>query len=444
MDNLARSTTARATWRRRGLGSLAVAGAAIALSAASAGAKGGSSVTVTTSAVASGSLVPGQVTIANDGAKAITVSAVRSALEVRFASGVTPPALPIGSTSGWYLVASASLPAPGVLDANTSRSLSFVLDTCGAGVGGFAGAKDMRSVATVTAGQAYSARSLSFALPARCPLCGNGVLEVGEQCDQGAAGGACCASTCRFRANGVQCSDGNGCTLSDQCQAGVCTGGAPIACTAADQCHTAGTCNPATGLCSNPAAPNAASCDDRNACTRSDTCQAGVCRGGDPVTCSAGDQCQDARCDAATGGCITQPRVDGSECMDGDACSVGDHCNAGACVSGAARDCDDRLSCTDDGCEPATGCANAAAECDGCDAGQCAACGGACDAAQGQCEERCWASFMSCLSGCTTTYCAPFCQVDLNRCITACPTADLCRATCDAGNACAPGCTEAP
>ncbi len=37
------------------------------------------------------------------------------------------------------------------------------------------------------------------------------------------------------------------------------------------------------------------------------------------------------------------------------------------------------------------------------------------------CEDRCWNAFLSCLSHCTTTYCAPFCQVDLGRCFDFCP-----------------------
>jgi len=37
------------------------------------------------------------------------------------------------------------------------------------------------------------------------------------------------------------------------------------------------------------------------------------------------------------------------------------------------------------------------------------------------CADNCWASFFACLDGCTSTYCAPFCQVDLGRCLDACP-----------------------
>jgi hypothetical protein len=46
---------------------------------------------------------------------------------------------------------------------------------------------------------------------------------------------------------------------------------AGVTCTAVDQCHSAGTCNPATGVCSNPSKANGTSCNDGNACTQTDT-----------------------------------------------------------------------------------------------------------------------------------------------------------------------------
>ena len=60
--------------------------------------------------------------------------------------------------------------------------------------------------------------------------------------------GTCAVTT------GGSCNDGNACTQTDTCQAGVCTGANPVDLRrASDQCHVAGTCNPATGACSNPA-----------------------------------------------------------------------------------------------------------------------------------------------------------------------------------------------
>jgi hypothetical protein len=79
--------------------------------------------------------------------------------------------------------------------------------------------------------------------------------------------------------NGTTCNDGNACTRTDTCQAGACVGGSPVACAPADQCHVAGICDPATGVCSQPAKPDGSRCDDGDACTTGDTCQARRGRG---------------------------------------------------------------------------------------------------------------------------------------------------------------------
>src|SRR5207244_149904 len=115
------------------------------------------------------------------------------------------------------------------------------------------------------------------------------------------------------RPDGSACNDGNACTQTDTCRAGACVGTEPVACTASDQCHTAGTCNPATGTCSNPAKPDGASCNDGNACTQTDTCQSASCVGSEPVVCTALNQCHTAgTCDPATGMCSNPTRQDGT------------------------------------------------------------------------------------------------------------------------------------
>jgi uncharacterized repeat protein (TIGR01451 family) len=87
-------------------------------------------------------------------------------------------------------------------------------------------------------------------------------------------------AACAHVNNTAPCSDGNACTSNDACQGGVCTGSIPVVCTASDQCHLAGTCNPSTGACSNPPAQDGTACDDTDACTLNDTCRAGVCQSG--------------------------------------------------------------------------------------------------------------------------------------------------------------------
>jgi len=161
------------------------------------------------------------------------------------------------------------------------------------------------------------------------------------------------------KANGVACSDGNACTQSDTCQAGACTGANPVTCVASDQCHLAGTCNTSTGVCSNPAKADGASCSDANACTQSDTCQSGTCIGANPVTCVASDACHLAgTCNTSTGVCSNPAKADGSSCADATVCNGAETCTAGTCVAGTAPAMDDGNPCTADSCNAVTGVAH--------------------------------------------------------------------------------------
>src|SRR5262249_9789834 len=137
---------------------------------------------------------------------------------------------------------------------------------------------------------------------------------------------ACTADSCSATgtcvnsavANGTTCSDGNACTQSDTCQAGACVGSNPVVCTAQDQCHQAGAGDPASGVCTNPALADGNSCNDGNACTQSDSCVAGACVGSNPVVCTAQDQCHQAgACDPTSGACTNPVVADGNSCDDG-------------------------------------------------------------------------------------------------------------------------------
>ena len=112
---------------------------------------------------------------------------------------------------------------------------------------------------------------------------------------------------------GTACDDGNACTQTDTCQGWTCGGSNPVQCTASDQCHNAGTCNIATGTCSNPQKTNGTSCNDVNACTQTDTCQSGICTGGNPVVCTPSDQCHTSVCSPANGQCVESATT----CTDG-------------------------------------------------------------------------------------------------------------------------------
>jgi hypothetical protein len=162
---------------------------------------------------------------------------------------------------------------------------------------------------------------------------------------------------CTGLPNGTACNDGNACTTDETCQANVCQRKTTVTCAAPDQCHTEGTCNPSTGICQYPTKADGAACEDGDACTLADTCQAGACKGGTPVVCAAGDQCHAAgTCDPKTGVCSNPNQPDGTTCDDGSVCTVGDVCNAGACTGGSPLSCDDGLACTVDTCDAKAGC----------------------------------------------------------------------------------------
>ncbi|PKN57321.1 MAG: hypothetical protein CVU56_11805 [Deltaproteobacteria bacterium HGW-Deltaproteobacteria-14] len=75
---------------------------------------------------------------------------------------------------------------------------------------------------------------------------------------------------------------------------------------------------------------NTTLCDGEEFCNSKRDCEGGV-----PVTCDdPGDVCLVASCVPATGTCIVQNASTTTSCDDGNACTVGDHCQAGTCKSG--------------------------------------------------------------------------------------------------------------
>jgi uncharacterized repeat protein (TIGR01451 family) len=111
--------------------------------------------------------------------------------------------------------------------------------------------------------------------------------------------------------NGTSCSDGNLCA-TDSCQGGSCVAGPPVTCNALDQCHLPGTCNPATGQCSNPTAPDGTQCSDNDACSSGDQCVGGTCTG-QSVLCELchdlEDNDNDGQIDCLDPNCPTCPEI---------------------------------------------------------------------------------------------------------------------------------------
>ena len=239
-------------------------------------------------------------------------------------------------------------------------------------------------------------------------------------------------------------------------------GGDPLQCPAQGQCSAAGKCNPATGACSSPDAPDDTPCEDGDPNTIEDKCIAGVCGG---LTADCGrldDACNVGRLDTASQRCMRVPRADGIVCDDADACSDHDACLAGVCTATQHVVCEALDDCHAPGtCSPATGACSHPSLQDGstCDGGRGAGSGlceaGAClcqpDCAPGQCgDDGCGGSCGECAEGETCAagecVCAPACspgQCGDDGCggsCGGCPDGETCAAgECVCAPACSPG-----
>ena len=147
--------------------------------------------------------------------------------------------------------------------------------------------------------------------------------DDGNPCTENAV---CLSGKCEcanYVPDGTLCDDSDACTPIDECQHGSCVGLDPVVCTPLDQCHDTGTCDPSSGICSNPNSPNGTQCDDGEFCTVNDVCTTGNCAGV-PFKDSDGDGQEDEVCG-------------GDDCDDGDP-SV--YLNAPEACDGKDNDCD--------------------------------------------------------------------------------------------------------
>ena len=165
----------------------------------------------------------------------------------------------------------------------------------------------------------------------------------------------CVAETgCVFVNNTADCDDGIACTENDQCTAGACQGASNhMLCDDQDLC-TDDVCTAGVGCASTN---NTALCDDGIDCTVNDRCAEGACESGIPqaVMCEDGNVCTDETCDPITG-CESTNNT--AACEDGIACTEGDQCSEGTCLGGLpnANRCDDANVCTDEVCAAGIGC----------------------------------------------------------------------------------------
>ena len=95
-------------------------------------------------------------------------------------------------------------------------------------------------------------------------------------------------------------------------------------------------------------------CDDGIFCNGAETCDASLdCQAGTPPGHTDGFACTDDTCDPATG-CVFPNNT--ATCDDVNACTVSDTCSGGSCQPGSALDCDDFDPLTAESCDALTGC----------------------------------------------------------------------------------------
>ena len=157
------------------------------------------------------------------------------------------------------------------------------------------------------------------------------------------------AGACAHKANTAACSDDDPCNGAETCAAGQCRAGAAPDCDDRNTC-TDDACAARIG-CVHPA--NAAACVTGDPCLDAGRCLDGACRVSAPVDCDDGNVCTDDSCNPSSG-CVHVPNH--AFCRGGGACGGIGACAAGVCRSDPDQSCDDGNPCTSDSCDPDVGC----------------------------------------------------------------------------------------
>jgi hypothetical protein len=171
-----------------------------------------------------------------------------------------------------------------------------------------------------------------------------GAMTIGcnvGTCDEGT--GACVAVQLD---DGAACSDGNACTVDDSCHSGACSAGTAVVCNDGNPC-TDDSCDPGSGCVGTIDMTN--TCTDNNGCTLTDHCDAtGTCVGTAKV-CPPSDGCHNGVCNDADGSCGQVNKDDGTTCNDNKNCTKNETCSSGTCVDGDVDSAclEGSMSCTE-------------------------------------------------------------------------------------------------
>jgi hypothetical protein len=155
----------------------------------------------------------------------------------------------------------------------------------------------------------------------------------------------------------VDCGDGDACT-EDSCDEETGCQNQPITCNDFNLC-TSDSCDSVLG-CQYPPVANGTPCADNTVCNGDETCQSGICTAGTPLTCEDANVCTSDSCDAVLG-CQYPPVANGTPCADDTVCNGDETCQAGTCTAGTPLSCDDGLYCTGvETCDEEEGCLDGA------------------------------------------------------------------------------------
>lgn len=199
-------------------------------------------------------------------------------------------------------------------------------------------------------------------------ICGDSiVIASSEVCDAGTGNGQTpcgCTAACDFRAAATPCSDGQFCTVNDECNgAGACVAGQGSPCALGDDA-----CREATDACDECLLDS--ECNDSSPCNGQETCDSGpgTCSAGTSVVCagelacneqSGACACPGGEVEVSPGVCEPSACTSDGGCDDGDVCNGIETCNVSIeqCVSGQPLACSDGAACNgQEACNATTGC----------------------------------------------------------------------------------------
>jgi len=174
--------------------------------------------------------------------------------------------------------------------------------------------------------------------------CGTGACEGTQTCSAGSWTN--CSTYNKECDSCALCSETGECNMFKP-SSSICRESAGV-------CDVAEYCTGSNAVCPDDShQPDGTSCADSDLCDGEETCREGNCVSGTALNCDDENICTDDSCNPQSG---CQHVNNNSSCNDGDACTTSDTCSNGICVGSSPMNCDDNNICTTDNCNPETGC----------------------------------------------------------------------------------------